>query len=268
MSIRSKLNGLMEVLQFTNRWQLLVNLLFFRKTNLTVYRLGKVEFIVDVDGCDNNGVRHAIASKMYRELLPKCLWDSEVSVLDLGSNAGGFPMLLEIMGISVKRLVCVEMNQNTFRRLKFNISRNLDCNATFINAAVCGHRQTLDLVLGNGDTGDSIYRDSACSVERGVRRQLVEGVLFDDIYEQEFKGYERIDLCKMDVEGAEYEILSRPGHQSLKRFEWLLVEIHDACDAEKTNQFLVQVRDLGFVEVGRHGNVAIFQNQAEGICRH
>lgn len=116
MSIRSKLSGLREVFAFANKWQLFVNLLFFRKTNLTVYRLGNLEFIVDVKGGDVNGIHDTITSRMYRDLLPKGLWDSEISVLDIGANAGGFSMLLAILGISIKRLVCVEMNQNTFSK--------------------------------------------------------------------------------------------------------------------------------------------------------
>ena len=261
MSVTSKLGGLREIFAFDNKWQLIVNLLLFRKTNLIVYRLGKLEFVVDVKGGDNNGVRHTIASRMYRELLPKSLKNSGISLLDVGANAGGFPLLLASLGISIEKLVCVEMNPTTYNRLQFNIAQNIDCNTTCINAAVCGQRRTLCLLLGRGGTGDNIYQEHPAE-RNSAHRHSVRGILLDDACEEGLKGgCDRIDLCKIDVESAEYEIFSNSGHQCLRRCRWLVMEIHDRQNAMKTDALLAEIKNCGFVQCGCHDDVFLFENR-------
>lgn len=267
MSVRSKLRGLREVLTFDNKLQLLVNLLFFRNTSLTVYRRGDLEFIVDAGSGDVNGIRRVLTSGMYKDFLqsPKCkvLWDSADSVLDLGANAGGFSLLLAELGISIKTLVCVEMNPHTFRRLEFNVTHNLNCDVTCLNAAVCGQKQTLSLTLGRGSTGDSIYAGSDSDNGGSTSRVLVQGLSLDDICEQSFiHGRGRIDLCKIDVEGAEYEIFSNPGHQWLERCHFLIMEIHNLKDAENTTALFEEIKRLGFIQIGRYEDVFLFENES------
>jgi FkbM family methyltransferase len=168
--------------------------------------------------------------------------------------------LLAILGITVKSLVCVEMNPDTFRRLQFNLARNFESDLTLVNAAVCGQRRTFHLALGRGSTGDSIYQD--CGVP-GERRLPIEGLLLDDVCQRAFKGdRQNFDLCKIDVEGAEYEILSSPGHECLRRCRWLMVEIHERSDLEKTAALLSHITDLGFVQTGQRDDVFAFENRA------
>jgi hypothetical protein len=59
---------------------------------LSVYRLGKLEFIIDRAGGDANGVRDVIVSGMYRDLLKHAHLSNQypLSVIDLGSNGGGY----------------------------------------------------------------------------------------------------------------------------------------------------------------------------------
>lgn len=121
--------------------------------------------------------------------------------------------------------------------------------------------------MGRGGTGNSIYQDSDDSAAKSPHRQSVKGLLLDDIYEHAFKGGERIDLCKIDVENAEYEILSSPGDQCLKQICWLIMEIHNTSDTEKTTALLTQIKELGFVQIGRYDDVFAFENQPEIMRR-
>ena len=99
------------------------------------------------------------------------------------------------------KLACVELNPRTFSRMRFNVERNADCEFIPINAAVCGQNKLLSVMLGKGGTADSIYAPTI-SNETPCR---VEGRTFDSIYDDTF-GDRTVDLCKIDIEGAEFEM--------------------------------------------------------------
>ena len=264
MGIVSKLNGFREILLFDNKWQLLVSRLFFRKTGLTVYKIGTLEFVVDIRGGDVNGVRSVVASGMYRDLLPPELWNSAITVLDVGANAGGFPLMLAAAGISIKTLACVEMNPNTFQRLQFNTAHNFGPDVVCLNAAVCGRPRILELALGKGGTSDNIYNENDSESDTNTHRYSIPGLSIDTICERALSGAD-IDLCKMDVEGAEYEIFANPGHVYLKKCRRLIMEIHNRKDEEKTTALLNRIEKLGFARVGLNDPEDIFLFENKGL---
>ena len=53
---------------------------------------------------------------------------------------------------------------------------------------------------------------------------------------------DRVDLLKMDIEGAEFEIMSDP--EIIGRFRYMFIEIHG--DIEKRDRFIGYVRSAGF----------------------
>jgi FkbM family methyltransferase len=244
-----RLNGLRAVWPFDNRWQLILDRMLFRGTGLAVYRMNGREILVDHRGGDENGTRLCLVSDMYKKYLRVMKFSGPINVLDLGANGGGFPLMLVLAGIPLKRVVCVEMNPQTFTRLQFNIARNVQGDHRVINAAVCGTRRTLDLVLGSGSTGDSLYAPSVASKGEATRSGYsIAGVTLDDVLCEEFDGAGTVDLCKLDVEGAEYEILFSPSHSLIKKIRYLILEVHPNPSRTK-EELLAKLTALGFLEI-------------------
>lgn len=242
MSLATKLRGLREVWAFDNRLWLFVTKTLFRREHLHIYRYKGMDILVDHAGGDANGAREVLTSPMYSRFIPTMELDGPQNVLDIGASNGGFPLLLASKGVRLKRLVSVELNPRTFTRLHFNLNRNLDCEIKALNAAVCGERRTINVSLGNGGVSDSIYRGA----ENGEERPYdIDGVTFDDLYEKYFDG-ETVDVCKIDIEGAEFEIFATPGHRHLAKCRYLIIEIHEG-DGRTTAQILPQIEALGFV---------------------
>ncbi len=261
MLFGDKLRGLYQIMQFDNRLELLLSRTVFKKTNLNVYRLGGMECVVDCRGGDENGLRYCFSSDLYRAMLKSLPLGPEVSLLDLGANCGGFPLLLHSLGLSLKMCVCVELNPNTFVRLQFNVRHNLKGTAVLLNAGICGTRRTLELTLGEGSTGDNIYAGDDAT---GTPYRL-DGMLFDDVFERVWKDSgENVDLCKMDVEGAEHEVFSNPGHDRLRQCRYLIIEIHKSKDTSEQERLLAEIARLGFVESLEHrcDDVHLFKNTA------
>jgi FkbM family methyltransferase len=222
MGLRNKIRGLREIWAFENRWPLAIARLFFPRESLQVYRFGDIEILTDHAGGDANGARELFTTQMYRGLLPMIERTGPLNVLDLGANNGGFPLLLKANGFDLKKVVAVELNPQTFVRMQFNLARNLSCEVAAVNAAVCGRAGTLTVPLGRGSVSDNIYGSGT-----GKKNQMVEvtGTTLDHLYEEYFDG-ETVDICKIDIEGAEFEVLSEPGHSSLAQCQYVIMEIH------------------------------------------
>jgi FkbM family methyltransferase len=155
-----------------------------------------------------------------------------LTVFDLGANGGGFPLMLLLSGKRFSKLVCVEMNPNTFRRLQYNISRNVEGETVLIQGAVCGSRRKFELALGQGDISDSIYQDHTDASLKSRQKYEIEGYSFDDLFRSHF-GESVVDICKLDIEGAEYEVFSSPEHTGLRLCRYLIVELRSAVDQRR-----------------------------------
>jgi FkbM family methyltransferase len=245
MGLRNKINGLREIWKFDNRWQLVSNRIFFPRESISIYRYRGLEFLNDRSAGDSNGARAVLTMPMYRQFLGDLVFDSPINLLDIGANNGGFPLLLKTAGIAIKKYAGIELNPNTFVRLRFNVEKNLGCEISLSNAAVCGDNCTIETTLGDGSTGDSIYADA----EASGTKISVEGITFDEACSRHF-GEEPIDLCKIDVEGAEFEIFASKHFRSIGNCKFLLMEIHQ--DGEKRRESVTGVlRQIGFQEIRR-----------------
>lgn len=243
MPIRNKIRGLREIWRFDNRLFLIFARIFFRREKVLIFRYKGIEFINDVAGGDNNGARDVLATPMYSRLMPLMRLSGKLNVLDLGANNGGFPLLLLAQGFEFNRSVSVELNPNTFQRLRFNLERNLNGCSMAVNAAICGTNRKIEVVLGKGASSDNIYANSQSA---GLPVE-VDGLTFDSLYESYFRD-EVVDLCKIDIEGAEFEVLEGPHHAKLSKCRYLIIEIHEN-DARRSNNILRILKGLGFIEL-------------------
>jgi hypothetical protein len=85
---------------------------------------------------------------------------------------------------------------------------------------------------------------------------VVPGHTFDDLYSECF-GDKTVDVCKIDVEKAEYEILDAPGHNQLRRCRFLFIEIHDVPD-RRPAQIVDTLGQFGYVLLPRASDPSIY----------
>ena len=257
----NRLRRIKTLLRFDNWIELLVSRAFFRHTRFVTYRIQGITAVVDHRSADAGSIVYCLATDSYTQFLDKMDLSRPMRVVDIGANAGGFSLLLKMYGCEIERLLCVEMNPNTHARLLLNIQTNFGNTATVVNAAVCADRRTIQLDLGEGSTGDSIYRGT-----RGERSSTapyqIQGMTFDDAVEMCFKD-EVIDICKIDIEGAEVEVLADPRSKitCLRRCRYILIELHPV---EHYDTFIEVAQQGGFELVAHEGKsrcgVHLFRN--------
>jgi len=258
MSLRTKWTGLKEVLAFDNRALLSLTKLLFPSERLNIYRFRGMQFLTDHDAGDANGAREVLTSPMYRDLLAAVDLNGPINVLDLGGNNGGFPLLLKAIGYEIRKVVSVELNPRTFVRLHFNLHRNLPGEVHALNAAVCDTNEKISIGLSRGAVSDSIYdtpSDSDSVIE-------IDGYTFDRLYDRYFSD-EPVDICKIDIEGAEFDVFRGNDCDRLRDCRYILMEIHER-KGRNANELIEKLQDLGFrwhpIKPGADPTVHLFSN--------
>jgi FkbM family methyltransferase len=259
---KHKFGGLRLILAFDNWPAVLFARLFDRKTGFVAYRKNGLDILIDHRGDDENGTRMCIATDMYRKYLPFFVLPGPTRVLDLGANGGGFPLMLKIEGVELTRIVCVEMNPMTFQRLQLNLATNLGSRGVAINAAVCGMNPDTEIMLkpSRGGTSNGIYVDRADSSADHVSiRTATLQALYDGYFKDEI-----VDICKVDIENAEYDLIASSPDDLLRKIRYLVIELHDPS---RTPALLERIAALGFEELAfdggprtlLHGDVRAFR---------
>lgn len=263
--LRHSVAGLGALTAFDNTAELVLRRLLFRSTGLVTYRKNGMEMVIDHHAGDETGTRECLVSPMYRELLPLLGLKPPLNVFDIGANGGGFPLLLRDEGLPLARVCSVEMNPRTFARMQLNLVENIDAPLTLLNAAICDEDGFMDVSFGRGSTGESIA-GTRNATSYGDRRAIrIETLTFDTAFDRAFGAEGIVDLCKIDIEGAEYMIFAGDHHERLKRCRTLLIEIHDV-PGKSPAAVVERIRALGFEELDgsrrTHDDVSCYVNSA------
>jgi FkbM family methyltransferase len=175
-----------------------------------------------------------LANQMLHTVLLDPLQKSEVVVVDCGSNRGEFAKwAADGLGAEVYGY---EPDPRLFPQLP-KIAR-----VQYFQKAVAGSTGTARLHLGEGQCSSLRYEESESSPAEQVATTTLD---------EEFAklGLQRIDLLKLDVEGAEIEILLNAPAETLQRVVQATVEFHDFMrseDVPEIRRCIARMRSLGF----------------------
>jgi FkbM family methyltransferase len=259
--VRSRLNALAEIATFDNRWQLLAESLVGTKA-LRVYRLGGVEAVADHRAGDHlGGIRAVLGSDEYRALMNQIPVESVRSVLDLGAHIGSFVLLLKTLGAPLDRVLCVEPDPRSRQSLGYNLEHN-GIAADIFEGAVSDNPGTVALHKGLLSTGSSLRSDCP---NLGSDTIAVRAATFDTLTNQYFP-QAVIDLCKMDVEGAEFDILLGQHAVTLDRCRYLLCEVHNQLGSQASLTAGLWRRGFALLPANgtRHPETILFRNEKFG----
>jgi FkbM family methyltransferase len=157
-------------------------------------------------------------------------------IVDLGSNAG-FSVLFFKSVYPSARIVAVEPHAGTFQRLRLNTS-HLD-GVDLVNAAVTDHNGEVTLFSGRESWAAALMPSADRRAETVIRAVTLQRII-DEL------DLPRIDLLKMDIEGAEHQVLASSA-SVLRRTESLIFEYHQEHSGETLWSLLDQLSGFRLV---------------------
>jgi FkbM family methyltransferase len=164
-------------------------------------------------------------------------------VLDIGANTGIFSLKQAARGASV---YAFEPNPEAYSRLVRNVEENSLTGRIVVFREALGSRPGLAGLKTSSST-------VVTRVEFNVRGDVKVGSLNDAI---PALGLERVQLIKLDVEGAEAEVLAG-GTRVLSRVERIVMEYHGQERLEQVREIM---HEANFREVDSDEQYAYFVN--------
>jgi FkbM family methyltransferase len=154
-------------------------------------------------------------------------------VVDIGAHIGHYTIIAsKRVGINGK-VIAIEANPGNFKLLNRNIRLNQLANVVSLNHAVYSKETKLKLYAPGEEAGHTIYNtlisDRATNEEKFVE---VNANTLDYLLQPKGIRQEQVNWIKIDVEGAEFEVLKGATNVLCKSKDiTLLIEIHNLRDS-------------------------------------
>jgi FkbM family methyltransferase len=195
-----------------------------------------------------------------KNFIPEPSWN----ILDLGANKGYYAAWA-LTKAPTARVHCYEPDPQNVAALRVNIAPFARC--TSVRQAAVGSSAgslTLFRIAGRGGQG-SLYRARASLRGQIVAEVDVPVVSFSEVIKR--AGY--VDLLKIDVEGAEYDILLDSPPESFDHVQRITVEADpvDPCRSDRrTSDLFRHLTRHGFSQISRKRSVLFLARERVGSC--
>jgi FkbM family methyltransferase len=154
------------------------------------------------------------------------------TVVDIGAHMGRYTITSSKSVGTSGKVIAVEAHPYNFRILQHNLRLNKLTNVSPLNWAVYSKKERLKLYLPDEDLGYTMHHSLmtnylATKYSKEIERRYleVEADTLDNLLKS--RGINRVDWIKIDVEGAEYEVLKGAKEiLSANNHISILVEVH------------------------------------------
>jgi FkbM family methyltransferase len=161
------------------------------------------------------------------------------TVFDIGANSGLFSLLAINKG--AKKVYAFEPNQESLVNLKYLVK---DLNVEVIDKAVYTKDEDLTFYIDpNNTTIGSISADHIKNNGSSVEKITVPAISLKTFIEQ--NNIDKISLLKMDIEGAEYDIIENLEDEVFEKIDNFLIEFHNNTN-EEVEKIIQQLIKKGF----------------------
>ncbi len=201
------------------------------------------------------------------EYLHKLLGPGDV-MLDCGANLGLYALASAGIVGPRGRIVAVEPLPHCARTLARSATESGFANLTVCEAAISDTEGTAELDISTGDTSASIVHRRA---GEGQRTLTVDTVSLDGLVRRQ--GLDRVDLVKLDVEGAE-DLALTGGQQLLERDRpTIVIEVwNPAAPTIRRSEDILRAAGYGFYRFDRAGRLTALPGLVEQdptvVCIH
>lgn len=162
-------------------------------------------------------------------------------IVDCGANIGMAVLYFKWL-YPKARIMAFEPNPNTFSLLKKNVEANNLQNVELFNIGLFDKKTEIPFFIGDNlaTLEGSIRSDRGGKNQMNIQTEMLSSIL---------KDISKVDLMKMDVEGAEINIIrDLYNNKALSKIQECLIEYHHNMNSDKSElaSFLQQFEESGF----------------------
>jgi FkbM family methyltransferase len=160
-------------------------------------------------------------------------------IVDLGACLGEFTNEFSERFNGVEKSVLIEANPTNF-----NLIQEME-NVSKLNRFISTIPDGFEIFREDPSSpynGTSMFTYFENPVEHKIERINIDTIL-------EMYGIEKIDILKIDIEGAEYELLENISDETLSKIDQITVEFHDFLDPNlkmRTESIVNRISSMGY----------------------
>ncbi|GCC52046.1 hypothetical protein SanaruYs_22780 [Chryseotalea sanaruensis] len=177
------------------------------------------------------------------------------TVIDIGAGVGEETIIFSDLVGSGGKVYSVEAHPKTFRALSYLVAVNDLKNVVHSNVALSDIAGTVSI-----DDSDNSLANTILSTPKKKAFE-VDAETFDDFVER--NNIDRIDLVKMNVEGAE-QLIIRGMQRSLSRIKHMAISCHDFRYKNGESEFF-KTKDIVLQFLEKSNFVVVTQNTANSM---
>ncbi|MEK7680759.1 MAG: FkbM family methyltransferase [Patescibacteria group bacterium] len=201
----------------------------------SVFRVGKNNLKINIrDEADQSVFNEIFRLGEYRSA-EDAIKTAKNCIIDAGAHVGFFSLYCRALNSSVK-IFAIEPEAKNLSALKNHIKNNKIKKIKIFKGVLAGETGKRHLEISDDSHNHSItYSESEKKIV------LVESVSFSDFCK--FNKIKIVDLFKIDVEGAEYEIFENIKESDLSIVKFIILEYHNG---NKRKMIERKLRQNGF----------------------
>jgi FkbM family methyltransferase len=184
-----------------------------------------------------------VKTKYARTFLPI---GKDSIIVDVGAHIGSFSLMV---ARNAYKVLAFEPESSNYQMLKKNVKLNHLENMSVFEMAVSGRSGHQDIYTYRGGSSSdySLYKRGIVDIKAG----RISTISIEDIIARE--GLPRIDLLKLDCEGAEHDILRNISFETASKIMGIAMETH-SLPSEVSVDIPSRLEELGFeVNIGGKG---------------
>lgn len=159
------------------------------------------------------------------------------TIIDAGAHIGLFALYALALNPTAK-IICLEPEPNNLLSLKQNLKNNKISSVKVIGAALAGQSGPRSLAVTPDNHNHHLVSDT---LSKSVI--AVTAINLPDLLKRQ--KINQVDLLKMDIEGAEYEIIAQLRAADFAKIQNLILEYHENSD-QKRQEIEAALRRAGF----------------------
>ncbi|MEM3373006.1 MAG: FkbM family methyltransferase [Candidatus Anstonellales archaeon] len=234
------------ILNLKNWYLFIANYLGLVKSKTLIYETRNgIKIKVRTNSYDSRVVSEIICYRIYQKDGFE-IKDNYV-IVDIGANIGCYALFAAFSADNVK-VFCFEPNEENYNLLMENIAMNgLKGKIIPYKYAVAGQNKKVELLVSKSQFNTKHYE--SISMYEGIIKNIPDTheILKEEVdaisLEKVFKlcQIDKIDLLKLDCEGAEYEIILSSSSDTLRKISKIVLEYHrfDNKDENVLKDFLI-----------------------------